>query len=403
MKWAPMSLPIALLAIFTGGSMAQDKQLQSDAALPELVAALKSSDFNTRMRAVDFIGYRKEAAREAVPALVDALRDYHMRESALHALKAIGPAASEAIPALYDALTAYPKQPATSWIAADAMASVGEAAIPTLVQGIASNDLRRQLWCTAALAKMEGPESVHFRTLAALLSSPDKKTALVAARALTMIGAPSKIVLTQIIASMDNPVAPRTDLAILLAQFGKDASPAIPRLVHYLDDPDPMTRQRTAYALSEIGGAAVAPAKAGLIRMLSEEQAYVRENAAVALGSIGDSADDSIPHLIKRLGDENEHVRAASVAALGKIKVEDPVVLEALKKAMADPSGRVRSTAAPLFAEHAPINEETIQWFVEASEDNWKGVLDACEEFFGRLGPDQHKLIPEKFRSPNRR
>jgi HEAT repeat protein len=75
------------------------------------------------MRAVDFIGYRGKAAEEAVPALVETLDDEQMRESTLHALKSIGPSASSAIPSLYNSLTAYPKQPATRWIAAQALSN----------------------------------------------------------------------------------------------------------------------------------------------------------------------------------------------------------------------------------------------------------------------------------------
>ena len=84
---------------------------------------------------MNLIGDRGKAAREAVPALVKTLDISHLRESTLHALKNIGPDASPAIPALFKALTAYPKQPATRWLAAHALANIGEAAIPTLKKG----------------------------------------------------------------------------------------------------------------------------------------------------------------------------------------------------------------------------------------------------------------------------
>ena len=401
MKTPLICLPTALLLLLASQAGAANKPAQllpNDAPLTELISALDSEDFSTRMRAVSFLGNRKEDAKDAVPALVKALEDYHLRESALHSLRTIGPAASAAIPALYNALTAYPEQPATRWIAAHALANVGDAAIPTLEKGIASDNLYQLVWCTAALAKMKGQESPHFKTLADLLGSPDQKTSLVATEALTMIGTPSKVVLKEIIAAMDNPVAAKADLAVLLAQFGKDAKPAVPHLVKYLDDPRAMTRQRAAYALSEIGGADAAPAIDGLIHMLLAEQPFVREAAAVALGSIGESARISIPNLIERLADENEHVRAACVTALGRVDANDAKVLKALVDSMEDESGRVRSAAAPLLAKHAPITKEMIMLFIQASEDNWRAVSYACETFFGRLGPDQRDLIPAKFK-----
>ena len=106
-----------LLVAAEPDSKGDGKLLQRDAPLDVLIEALRSEDFSTSIRAVDFIGERGEEASEAVPALVEALDTRHQRESALHALKKIGPGASAAIPALYNSLTAYPKQPATRWIA----------------------------------------------------------------------------------------------------------------------------------------------------------------------------------------------------------------------------------------------------------------------------------------------
>lgn len=52
--------------------------LRQDAPLEVLIEALQSKDFNTRSHAVDFLGYRGEAAQEAVPALVKTLDDSHL-------------------------------------------------------------------------------------------------------------------------------------------------------------------------------------------------------------------------------------------------------------------------------------------------------------------------------------
>ncbi|MFH1615995.1 MAG: hypothetical protein ABIG61_13040, partial [Planctomycetota bacterium] len=53
--------------------------------------------------------------------------------------------------------------------------------------------------------------------LSASMSSADQKTVLVAVNALTMIGSTAKPVLPKIIAAMDNPVAPKMEIAMLLA------------------------------------------------------------------------------------------------------------------------------------------------------------------------------------------
>lgn len=381
----------------------RNKLLQQDAPLEVLIEALQSTDFSTRSRAVDFIGYRGEAAKEAVPALVKALDVYHLRESALHALKNIGPHASAAIPALFKTLTAYPEQPATRWLAAHALANIGAAAIPTLKKGTDSDNVYERLWCHAALAKIEGPDSPHLQVLAESMASKDKTASLEAVNGLTMIGSDAKSVIPQIIAAMDSPTTPKTDLAVLLARMGKDAAPAIPQLVVLLDHSNAMTRQRAAYALSEIGGADLQPAVLGLTRMLTAKEDYVREMAATTLGKAGPTAKQAIRSLIECLQDENEHVRAATATALGKIAPTDATVHSALVEAMKDKSGRVRSSVAPVLAEHAPVTKEMIQVFIRASDDNWRAVDDACETFFRRLGPEDRELIPKRYSQQPRR
>jgi len=374
-----------------------NKLLRQDAPLDVLIEALQSKDFNTRIRAVYFIGYRGAAATAAVPALVKTLDDYGLRESTLHALKDIGPHASTAIPALFKALTAYPEQPATRWIAAQALANIGEAAIPTLKKGTDSGNLYERLWCHAALAKIEGPNSPHLQVLAESMASKNEMASLEAVRGLTMIGSAAKSVLPQIIAAMHSPTTPKTDLAVLLAQMGRDATPAIPQLVVLLDHSDAMTRQRAAYALSTIGGADLRPAVLGVTRMLTAKEGYVREMAATTLGTAGPTAKQAIRPLIECLKDKDQRVRAATATALGKIAPTDATVQSALVEAMKDESGQVRSSVAPVLAEYAPVTKEMIQVFIRASDDNWKGVDYACETFFRRLGPEDRKLIPKRY------
>lgn len=378
------------------------KVLQRDAPLKDLIEGLTSTDFSTSIRAVDFIGDRGEEAQDAVPALVKSLDNSHLRESTLHALKNIGPHAAEAIPALFKTLTAYPDQPATRWLAAQALASIGEAAIPVLTKGAGSEKLFERIWCHAALAKVEGPESKHLLVLSESMASKDKAISLEAVNGLTMVGADAKSVIPQIIAAMDSPTTPKTDLAVLLAQMGKDAAPAIPQLTNLLDHPVAMTRQRAAYALSRIGGDRLGPAVPGLIRMLTAEEAYVREMAANTLGTAGPVAEKSIASLIDLLRDRDEHCRAEAAKALGEIAPTDPKVVSVLIKAMNDESGRVRSQVAPVLARHAPVTKELIEVFVRASEDNWKAVSIACETFFARLEPKDRELIPKDFNQRRR-
>jgi HEAT repeat protein len=374
--------------------------LQKDATLEILIESLRSEDKRTRDRAVAFIMYRGPAAKEAVPALINNLETDHMIEQTLHALKAIGPNAAAAIPALFRSLTAYPDHPAASWTAAHALANIGAAAIPTLEKGTGSANLCERIWCHAAMAKIEGPESHHFQFISAAMLSNNNTASLVAIRALTMIGSDSKSVLPQIIEAMDKQATAKTDLAQLLAQMKKDASPAIPQLVVLLDHSNPMTRQTSAYALSEIGGSEVRPAVPGLIGMLTARERYVREMAAIALGKIGPAAGLSVWPLIGRLKDkdEDERIRAEAARALGEIAPTDASVLGALIAEMKDEIQSVRDTAAIVLAKNAPVTKEIINVFIGLSEDDRHGVNRACRTFFLRPDLDDKDLIPEQYR-----
>jgi hypothetical protein len=99
-------------------------------SLTELIAALGDQDFQTRIKAVDHLGYMGPKAKSAVPALVDALDEERLRESVLHSLCNIGVGAEEAIPALIKAIAEY--APACRWMAAESLAKIGKAAVPPL-------------------------------------------------------------------------------------------------------------------------------------------------------------------------------------------------------------------------------------------------------------------------------
>jgi HEAT repeat protein len=66
--------------------------------------ALKHQDGNVRSGAASVLGEIGPAAKDAVPDLIEALKDRDMRPIAVGALGRIGPAAKDAVPALIEAL-----------------------------------------------------------------------------------------------------------------------------------------------------------------------------------------------------------------------------------------------------------------------------------------------------------
>lgn len=408
--WPVLVVPMIVCGLLRGNAAAEKvifpvkptKQLQSNAPIDEIIEALKSKDNDRRGRAVEFVGYRaKEAVNKgAVLPLIKALSDARTRYSALHSLIAFGPHASAATPALFKVFTTYPDDPACHSLAAQALAGIGQEAVPTLLNGTQSDKLVERLWCHAALARMEGPNSEHLQELTKVMLASDPAASLLAIRGLWMIGLGAKSTLPQIIAAFDNPAASKMDLAEVLIKFGKEAAPAIPQLVKQLDNPHGMTSQRAAYALAEIGGEGLKPAIPGLIQMLSNQHGYIRETAARALGNAGPLAASAVKPLIELLlKDTEEHPRAEAATALGKIAPTEPAVVTALIEAMKDKSGRVRSHVAPVLAKHAPLTPEVKQVFRNAATDNWGGVMNACRIFISRLEPEEQKTFPSRFRN----
>jgi hypothetical protein len=76
------------------------------AAVPELIAALRSNDAEARLQATQVLARMGSDAKEAVPDLIRLLDDpdERIRKAATRTLGRIGPAAAEAVPALMKSL-----------------------------------------------------------------------------------------------------------------------------------------------------------------------------------------------------------------------------------------------------------------------------------------------------------
>lgn len=114
-------------------------------SISALIGALKDQDSGVRLGAATFfvtLGHKfGPEVKMAVPALVSALQDPLVRETAFQALASIGPEAESAIPALSDKLR--DQEP---WVRSDAatvLASIGpdaKAAVPALISALRDPD-----------------------------------------------------------------------------------------------------------------------------------------------------------------------------------------------------------------------------------------------------------------------
>jgi HEAT repeat protein len=266
----------------------------------------------------------KTTVDNAVKMLVDALKDpdKHVRAAAARGLFELNVPREQVIPALADLLAE--KDPQVRGHVVDALASLGEKALPRLIKALQHDDTQG---LAVAVIRQLGPKAKDaVPALAEELKDPD--------------------------------AAYRREVCFALASIGPGAKPAVPALVKALSDADEGVRHIATYALGKIGpdAAAAAPdlkknlasddlflktasvwalvhiepkdldfrvkAVPILAKALAEsDRERVRMEVATTLGEIGPTAKDAIPALEKRVAeDDSAAVREAAEMALKKIR-----------------------------------------------------------------------------------
>ena len=247
------------------------------------VTALKTDDPNTRMKAANALGFMREDAVEAVPALVDALEDSYepVRRNAIYALGAIG---ELAVDPLIDALDAekeaFEMEPILHICdAAHGLAAVGAPAVSLLISAL--QDERENVRASAAYALGEmGPVAAEaVDALIALLMDESEEVRRHATSALGMIKVPPSKIVPALVKVLRNPED--TDLAFFAAQaltrIGPDATEAVPALRDALMSESAYVRGFSSEALSRIGTAEALQALVPFLRT-SRWFNYVKEN-----------------------------------------------------------------------------------------------------------------------------
>ena len=207
------------------------------------------------------MGFTRTDAAQAVPALVDALKDSYepVRRNAIYALGAIGkPAVESLIDALDSEKEAFDMEPILHICdAAHGLAAIGSAAVPALITAL--EDERENVRASAAYALGEmGPVAADaVDGLVALLTDESEDVRRHATSALGMIKVPvSKTVpaLVRVLKDRED-----TDLAFFAAQaltrIGPDATEAVPALREALMNESAYVRGFSSEALSRIGTA----------------------------------------------------------------------------------------------------------------------------------------------------
>jgi HEAT repeat protein len=322
----------AALALGNIGPAAKD-------SVPALIDALKSNAGGLRQTAASAL---EKIGPAAVPALIDALKgkDEELRQVAALALGNIGPAAKDSVPALIGAVK--DKEGKVRMAAADALYKMGPAAVPALLDALKGKDEEVRQAAAAVLGKIGAAAKDSVPALIDALKGKDEELRQAAAAGLVKMGPAAVPALIE--ALKDKGWWVRLTATAALGQIGPSAKEAVPGLIEALKDENRDWRSAVAAALGNIGPDAK-DAVPALINVLKDTDWSVRKAAAEALGNIGPDAKDAVPALINVLKGMDWSVRSAAAAALGRIGPAAKDALPALRDALKDQENKFRLAA----------------------------------------------------------
>lgn len=238
---------------------------RSDEAISALMAALEGPDTSVQGAAATSLGQVGSGHPEAVSALARALVDAGraIRHSAAEGLSYLGAEAIEALPALVDELRTMDPDIGrycywhnnmavlTPVSAAEAVAHMGRAAVPRLIQLLGDGDFR--LWALLLLGMMGREARASVPHLIPFVSFDDPAVRSYAAEALSAVAVDSREAVETLIGGLADPAAEvRASAARGLGRLGASAAPAIPHLEVARRDPSQMVRWGAEASLEKI-------------------------------------------------------------------------------------------------------------------------------------------------------
>ena len=375
------------------------------------------------------IGHLREKGANAVPHLIPLLthaeQDY--RFYAIKALGMIGEPAAPAIPALMKILADHDNivnpsinakrfRPGVrrSFIAAEALANMGEKALLALKQALRSADPCLQAGAAIALQMIADKTSQEMLTLEDLTGLFYQDNPTIQGIAVGLLARRGDEAIPLLVKALDyeccDPASyellkrGKTAVPYLLQTFANNddhlryfhsskeiivemGDVAVPYLIAALADPKPEVRARVAFTLGLMGNKAT-PAVSRLIELLSGQERDVCHYATFALGRIGPPAAAAAPYLIRQATADNANLRKDAVWALGGIGPEAVLALPCLIKALEDSDDSVRVSAAWALGQWGKAAQSAIPMLLLRLLDEHDSVKTQATSALRQFGPD---------------
>jgi HEAT repeat protein len=294
-------------------------------AVPTLLNALGDEKASVTMHAAWALG---RIGGEAVPQLIETLKDARRQYAVVVILGDIGPAAEPAVAQLAALLSEPKLGPDLGREILLALAHIGPAAreaVPALLKILDDEESQLRASAAWALAKIGAREAVPI-LIKALPKRDNSQLSIVAPMALLLLNrdneALTRIVLPRVAELLGHDSAQiKSEAAAALAALGEKAAPAIPDLDAGLQDADPSVRVAFLSALAALGPASVV-ALPNIEKMLADPVLSVRYAASHAIGKIGPPAIAAVPRLEKNLNERDEFLQFVSAWALVQVDPE---------------------------------------------------------------------------------
>ena len=275
---APEEQIRAVAALALAGMSRKELSLATEA----LATALKDDSARVRHLAAAALVQAGDKLEETVPILVGCLgsTDRDLRRLAYSVIGRGGAAAEAAIPSLVAALS--DSDPGVRYGAALSFVSLGEVAVPALLEAGGSRHPRTRFWVAVILGHIDSTrESDIVTALGRLLDDTD-----------TSVSESARAAWIDALRSGDDAAhdclneelqGVSAAAARALGFVGPRAVSAIPALLRVLDGGDASARLAATHALGRVGGNRPEVAEALRTAAVSDEDPAVRRAAAVAL------------------------------------------------------------------------------------------------------------------------
>lgn len=330
------------------------------AAVKSLTEVLKSEKSTVRQQAAHALGEIGSDAKDAVPALKEALLSAPKGDTPNLYADALGKIGKAAIPALNEALKS--ENAEVRGVAIHALAKVGSEAVPHLVDALGSKKIDVRRLVPQVLGPMRIGDKMVVLGLAFALKDEDEQVRLGCLNALQWLGPTGKLAaphlqnalsdinfnirqqafhvlqnmgenprdgLMKALDSKDEKI--RINTASLMITMGIEPNTALPILVEGLKHKEVATKMQCAYALA-ITNREREKALPILVEGIKDKSVGVRQQAVQALQQMRDAA--AAPALIEALQDSEPNIRQQAMWALQNVRGDPEIVVPALAKVL---------------------------------------------------------------------